>query len=273
MLVAKEELLTILRAERRPDISLRFPFQRLPPELRNAIYRLHLVHEDGISPNTLDDSLNARAQAALCNKLADPDYMPPLFEYPALSLLEVCCQIHDEAIGIFYHYNAFQLQSVAALKDFLSTIGPRRRAFIREIGLTYKGKGCPAAFKLLATCENLQKIVLRVSDNTLSHCMHGLNLSCAHGVSHLLKIRGLETVEVYDLSNLQSEQTRGFEEALRKALRRWRKAIKEEKPAAKRKQASKDKNVAAGKKHAVEDGKAPRAKNTKLVHDGTQIVT
>lgn len=168
MEAAKQVLLTILSAEQRPDATSRFPFQRLPPEIRNAIYHLHLVQpEDPTCLSRWNDSLEARAQADARYRAEHPEYVPPPYEYTALSLLGVSRQLHEEAVGIFYHHNTFFLRPVAALRDFLSSIGPRRCTFIRGIKFYYGGIGSPAAFKSLAACQSLTKLHIHVSNRTL----------------------------------------------------------------------------------------------------------
>lgn len=58
-----------------------------------------------------------------------------------------------------------------------------------------------------------------------------------------------------------------FEETVRNALLQPRKAIKDRKRAAKPKQVSKGKNVAAGTKRTIGEGEASQGKKTKLSHD------
>lgn len=262
---AKQELLVILTAEQRPKITSHFPFQRLPPEIRNTIYHLHLVQAvDFTRLRKWDDRLVARAQKAVRYKLHDPNYVPPLFEYTALSILGASCQLQNEALGIFYHHNTFRFKGVTGMRDFLRSIGPRRRAFVRDIRFYYNGKGSPAAFKLLATCENLTKLHIQVSVMTLWYSRRKCLLG-AVGVSHLLKICGLRTVEFSQTSPLLNEEKKeGFEETVRKALLQPRKTVKEKKHAAKPKEASKRKNVAAVKKRTLKDGEAPEGKRKKL---------
>ena len=266
---AKQKLLVAMRAEQRPEITLRFPFQRLPPEIRNAIYRLHLVQLKRYTClRQQDNSLEGRALAkAYCMPYQhNPAYMPPLVEYTALSILGVSRQLHQEALGIFYYHNTLQLRSAIELRDFLSSIGPKRRAFIRDVVFDYSGTGSPAAFRLLAGCENLAKLHIQVSYWT-SHTSRRNDLLGSWGVRHLL-IRGLETVEVSCSGYLpQSAMLKLFEERVRHALLLPRKAIKGKKPTANSKQPPKGKNVVAGKKHVLKAGKAPKEKKAKLAHD------
>ena len=270
-LAAKQKLLDALSAEQRPDNMLRFPFQRLPPEIRNAIYRLHLVRpEKHVLIRRKDHSLEARAQSALINKLHNPDYIPPLVVYTALSILGVSRQLHDEALGIFYYHNSLSFRSVENLLGFLSSIGPTRRAFVRDIKFDFVGLGSPAAFKLLAACENLTKLDIGVSWLTSRHSRGGTLLS-SWGVSHLLKIRALETVEVSETGYVLAAEKQQFKDAVRNALLQPRKTVKTKKSAAGSKRNSKGKSVVAGKKHSVEDGETPAHKKTKLVHPETRV--
>lgn len=257
---AIQRVLVFLSAEQRPEITSYFPFQRLPPEIRNRIYHLHLVRAEVTELRKWDDSLESRAREAVNVMDLDSDYMPPLVVYTALSILAASRQLHHEALAIFYHYNTLHLENVAGLRDFLSSIGPERRGFVRDISFCYGGLGSPAAFKRLATCHNLTKLHIAVSWETL-HRSIPHSLRNAYGIGHLLKIRGLQTVEFSLDAGLQDDQTEWFVETVRYALLQPRAP----------KKASKGKNIAAGEKHTVESEEASKAKKMKSVHDESQI--
>lgn len=92
--------------------------------------------------------------------------------------------------------------------------------------------GSEAAFKLLATCENLKKSKLHVDNETMWYSEPSDHLLGAPGVSQHVKIRGLETVKVFDETDfLTDKKVSG--KTVGKALLQVRKAIKEKKRAAK----------------------------------------
>jgi hypothetical protein len=257
---AMQRILDFLSAEQRPTITSHFPFQRLPPEIRNAIYHLHLVRAKVTRLRKWDDSLGARAQEAVNVWERDPNHMPPLFEYTALSILAASRQLRHEALGIFYSHNTFHFTYITPLRDFLSSIGPERRGFVRNISFGYRGPGSPTAFKLLATCDSLTRLHIEISFETM-RCSRRSGLLNAHGVGHLLKIRGLKTVDFSHGIFHPAARTEGFEEIVRDALLQPRAP----------KKVSKGKKFAAGKKHTIESEEAPKKKKTKSVHDGSQI--
>lgn len=254
------EDITLLERRTTPNNHFTIPVSEAPTRIRNRIYHLHLVRAEVTQLRKWDDSLESRAREAVNVMDLDSNYMPPLVVYTALSILAASRQLHHEALAIFYHYNTLHLENVAGLRDFLSSIGPERRGFVRDISFDYRGHGSPTAFKLLATCDSLTKLHIEISIDTMGWS-RSEGLLNAHGVSHLLKIRGLKTVDFSRGIFHPAARTEGFEEIVRDALLRPRAPEK----------VSESKKFAAGKKHTIESEEAPKTKKTKSVHDGSQI--
>lgn len=212
----------------RPEITARFPFRKLPPELRNRIYSLHLIMPQGRTwPRRGRFRCHAFEEAF--NTLSNPGYNLKPYQYSALSLLGVSRQLYREALGIFYFHNELRFDLFSDLRDFLMRIGPTRRSFIRDVAFDFMGIGSPAAFQLLAGCERLERLHIEVRCDTfagLRELQHG-NSRCLltiSGMKDLLKIRGLKTVDFSYGSGikgyLSKEQEERFEESVRAALTR-----------------------------------------------------
>ncbi len=210
----------------RPESPLRFPFQRLPSEIRNKIYRLHLVQTGRTTlVHSSSRSLDRHIARAARWTVKDPEYEPQHYKYTVLSIFQVSRQLHEEATWIFYYYNCLQLYSVTCLGRFLQSIGPKRRSYIRSLSFNFHGFGTPAAFSLLATCERLTQLHINISHLTILHSRNRPSpLLNAWGMKHLLKLRGLRSLEFSGLCDLPDEiETTGFEEIVRSALLQPRK--------------------------------------------------
>jgi len=260
---------TILTTTKRPEVTSHFPFQKIPPELRNAIYHLHLVQVNEKTHLSKSKTLHHRAEVEAYRKVINPEYTPPHYKYTALSILGVSRQLHDEALGIFYHHNSLRLNDVAALRDFLISIGPKRRSFLRDLTFGYQGFGSPAAFKLLAGCERLTTLHIQVSYNTMwratcSGPMGTRTLLTSPGMGHLLKIRGSGTVDFSYGWGLNKKHEKEFEKTVRAALLQPKKVVKARKRGEKSGEVLKSGKGVAGKTHTGKSEGASRGKKTKL---------
>lgn len=52
-------------------------------------------------------------------------------------MLSVCKQMHEEAVGVYYHCNSFVFHYPVQLSAFLMAIGPDRKKMVRDITLYY----------------------------------------------------------------------------------------------------------------------------------------
>ncbi|KAI9880404.1 MAG: hypothetical protein M1830_003444 [Pleopsidium flavum] len=200
----REEVKTVLETQR-PEVTARFPFQKLPPELRNRIYNMHLIQPE---------RKTRLRQALFQTHVAEEIYL----------------KMANPGAGIFYFYNELSLDNSMNLRNFLTSIGPKRRSFARDLTFNFRGFGSPAAFKLLASCDRLTKLHIQASYDTLSgarssECGTIQYLLKSPGTRHLLKIRGLETVE-FSYHHVKEEPKKGFEKTVRAALLQPKKPVK-----------------------------------------------
>ncbi|MCJ1366294.1 hypothetical protein MMC16_005422 [Acarospora aff. strigata] len=224
---AMAEVTVVLTASRPQEVSSPFPFQKLPPELRNEIYHLHLVQ--AMKPTRLfkRDDQQRRIIAEAEQEYDSPSDVPCPYQNTALSILGVSRQLHDEALGVFYYHNALQLDNIRDLLAFLKCIGPKRRSYIRDLRFSFYGKGSQTAFAILQNCERLTRLNIGLSCYTMFGAPEGSrSFLKAPGVKSLLKIRGLQSVEFSWKSKWGDEYTSGFEETVREALLQPSKKVK-----------------------------------------------
>lgn len=185
------------------------PFLSLPPEIRNLIYELLLEVDGPVHPSPKPPSSIPR-----CNKARkDPVAIPE----SALNILAVNRQVKDEALGIFYHSNAFEFYYPTQLHAFLLTLGPQRQNFLRDITLHYyntKSGGIDLAslsFPLLAQLHGLRRFHLLFTDDLVKRIsgrwwwgrpyrLEKANPNLLPGIKSLFALRGITDINVREMS-------------------------------------------------------------------------
>ncbi|KAL2352491.1 hypothetical protein BJ546DRAFT_211370 [Cryomyces antarcticus] len=129
-----------------------FPFDKLPPELRNRVYKYSLVYDHSI---WISRKTKKRVWGTMNLETAGLDCPSPL------ALLQVNRETREEASSVFYSMNNFEPASTTTLLRFLRCIGPSRR-FLSNIYLEdytgYKASTAPRAFRLLADATHLKQL-------------------------------------------------------------------------------------------------------------------
>ena len=146
-----------------------FPFSELPPEIRNRIYQLALVHSEPIgmkskycldfngcsifqSRDSEQSSYSTREFTSrttprsstkrhnvLTTYTVDRDSYPKAGTSPlAYALLSVNRQIRNEAVAIFYGENTFRFESMNALVPFLQDRSPTTLKLIKSLQLVFR---------------------------------------------------------------------------------------------------------------------------------------
>lgn len=209
---------------------------RLPPELRLKVYEYHLI----LPTHKLCVCRVGKQGGAFWFKRDGTTVNGPSFNR-VTSLLCVSQIVCKEAMPIYYRFHEFDLShdwSPSTLYDFLASIGPERRKHVREISFKYQITNAPAAFHLLASAENLTKLHIRLTGGSLTGQVWGKrSILKAHGLKHLLKIRGLETLELefdHSLPDSILAEDREFESMLQvlkqpKATEAEKQAVKKDK--------------------------------------------
>ncbi|KAI7362321.1 hypothetical protein KC354_g7383 [Hortaea werneckii] len=182
-----------------------FPFLSLSPELRNRIYDLLLQLDGPISPSPKEPSSASNTGRALgTDRTAS-----------ALSILAVNHQIHDEAVGIFYHHNAFIFHHILHLHGFIQKLGSVRRSMITDITVYYEDfeRGgislVDLTFDLLKSLTGLRKleVLMRYQLFTRKDWQHycgspellrRANPCLIPGMKMLFALRGLTSICIRD---------------------------------------------------------------------------
>ena len=186
-----------------------FTFLQLPAEIRNRIYDLLLRVPGQLHPSTDRPSSMAKN---VKNRRSTP---PPLES--ALSLLAVNKQINDEAVGIFYHRNAFEFYFPTQLHAFILSLGPQRLSFLRDITVYYhnnKSGGIDLidlTFPMLKQLSGLRRLHVILRDglerkitNNRWFVNSGWHMEKANplllpGIKILFSLRGIEDIKLRDL--------------------------------------------------------------------------
>ena len=149
-----------------------FPFEKLPPELRNKIYSFALTNADhGIHLGTKRQwdrkKLNWHNVLRI-PKAGDRSHRKPggdcqVFKPPRPSLLvpnllALNHQIHTEASAILYGGNTFVLDNERALHAFCTTIGPRNCAALRVLRVLFWLLNDELDFTVLSSAVNVMTL-------------------------------------------------------------------------------------------------------------------
>ncbi|KAI7246161.1 hypothetical protein KC343_g7820 [Hortaea werneckii] len=180
-----------------------FPFLSLSPELRNRIYDLLLRLDSPITPSPKEPS-SASCRALGTDRTAS-----------ALSILAVNRQIHDEAVGIFYHNNAFVFHHILHLNGFIQRLGSVRRSMIADITVYYEDfqRGgislVDLTFDLLKSLTGLRKLEIIMSYQLITcrdwvryaskpKLLKKANPCLLPGMKLLFELRGITNINVRD---------------------------------------------------------------------------
>lgn len=124
----------------------------------------------------------------------------------AVQLSRTCHQIYDEVSGthLFYQLNGFEFDQDENMLTYLVAITPVRASAISS--LTYEWNWWPRAkpaITMLATCEGLRNLTVRVGQRYEGHAYFDKNKYLRpDGFDCLKSLRGLETVKL-DFPNLK----------------------------------------------------------------------
>ncbi|KAI9702353.1 MAG: hypothetical protein M1836_000832 [Candelina mexicana] len=197
-----------------------FPFLKLPPEIRNQIYRLVLVYPSMmVSPQVAMPNLSGkktgRKQFGIrCEPRSQEGYIPPQV---ALSLFSVCRQIYQESMPLFYHENHFYVWSGSDLQSFLLRIGSERRSWIREMTLVFQNSGLGSGFKPFSECKRLTTLHIRLPFPYFNE-QNCATIGEHKGLQKLSRIRGLTTLTCEDDQEGQTEYAERIAQFLRSSM-------------------------------------------------------
>lgn len=114
------------------------------------------------------------------------------------NILRTCRNVHDEAIDLLYASTTFQFASTKVMYLFLRSIGKAGRSLITSVDITCGQREDAIAFALLASCEDLRAITLRLGRPIV--LFQRAPIWIFDGMSCLLYLSGLEEVEFGPIS-------------------------------------------------------------------------
>lgn len=108
------------------------------------------------------------------------------------NILRTCRAVNEEATDIIYSHTTFKFDSTKVMYLFLHSIGRAGRSLIKAVDVHCGGREDAIAFAMLASCEKLRAITIRLPRPMLLIATPPLWL--IDGVSCLLALRGLKEI-------------------------------------------------------------------------------
>ncbi|TKA75452.1 hypothetical protein B0A49_05709 [Cryomyces minteri] len=130
MMATRELLLFQARISAGPP----FPFQELPPELRNHIYAMVLHVDGGVAPSKQTPTSCFLSGSRRRSFQRKPGPSPP----SVLSIFATSRAIYRESAHLFYSKNHLIFRDAKDLVDFLNETSEFRRNYIEEVTVWYR---------------------------------------------------------------------------------------------------------------------------------------
>ncbi|KAL9098591.1 MAG: hypothetical protein Q9163_005779 [Psora crenata] len=170
-----------------------FPFMRLPLEIRTMIYKECLIMPVPIQ-------IYGHGNAMISRDRRSPQWSNPICATALCRLFQVSKAIYRESMPIYFRYNEFSFSSLSPVYYFLHSLAPDARRTISSISLTYGGTREALAARALRTCLGLRHLTI-VFDSWSMASARPTSGPCSllhlNGLRDLLRIRGLQTLEVH----------------------------------------------------------------------------
>lgn len=187
--VPSKPVLTVLQPG--PEFA---PFMQLPLEIRTMIYKELLIMP---SPIEFRSSYYLSAEPA-CFTTGPLDCEIPIYQKDLCQMFNASKTIRLESAPLYFRYNRFRFQTLRVLEKFLNQIPPTFRRAIASISLKYDYGAAARTMRLLSGCFGLRRLCIVLLPGHMfpspPYSMHGL--MHIQGLNDMLKIRGLEKVEV-----------------------------------------------------------------------------
>ncbi|KAL9027162.1 MAG: hypothetical protein Q9196_004279 [Gyalolechia fulgens] len=170
-----------------------FPFMKLPPELRQMVYKELLVQSQEILISNrhwafcFDPKLDAMEQKD------DQVVHSPADTCQIFRASKAC---YDEAMPIYFGCNSFTFESL----DLLSLLDKLRvdyRRNIQSLSVQFWGNSPAKSARLLRGCTGLRQLGVQISYATLRYGKSDfLPLVNSKGINDLLKLRGITDLKI-----------------------------------------------------------------------------
>lgn len=181
-----------------------FPFMRLPPELRNMVYKELLVQPGMICIQFRGCPPGESVQRA------DGRGSDHCIDVKALrQLLWTSKTIYQEAAPFYFGSNHFRFQCLGTLTKCLQRLRPDSRRLLRRITVSFSNSTPARAMKLLGTCVSLSELTLEMCLGTAWSSRRKQDGRMQfNGLNDLLKIRGLDKFTV-DTTHMEPYREEG----------------------------------------------------------------
>ena len=175
-----------LEQDREAKTAQGFPFMKLPPELRNMVYKEVLANPDIIIIDELSDCYPGSSLPRI-ETWNDPPGN-------TCQLLRASKAIHDEAYPVYFGRNTFACWNFPALRGFLGRLKREYRRSIRSISFAFWGSFPAKTIRLLQGCVSLQ--YLHIDFTTVRLLWDTPTTVIIPGLNELMKIRGIRSLEI-----------------------------------------------------------------------------
>lgn len=187
--IQSKTVLTVLQPG--PEFA---PFMRLPLEIRTMIYKELLIMP---GPIEFRSSYYLSAEP-VCFTTGPLDCEIPIYQKDVCQMFNASKTIRLESAPLYFRYNRFRFQDLRGLEKFLNRIPPTFRRAVASISLKYDYGAAARTMRMLSGCLGLRHLCIVLLPGhmfpTPPYRMHGLMQ--LQGLNDMLKIRGLEKVEV-----------------------------------------------------------------------------
>jgi len=188
-----------------------FPFMRLPPEIRNMVYKELLVQPGVVCVQYNDSRVEEYVRKDLRIKEGSREIEVCIDGRSIRQLLWTSKTIYREASTFYFGSNHFRFQCLDMLTTCLQHLKPDFRRLLRRITVPFTNVAPARAMKLLGTCISLSELTLEISSlcTTWSSRRYQGRMKF-NGLNDLLKIRGLDKLTV-DLTRMERFRRKGID--------------------------------------------------------------
>ena len=158
----------------------------LPTEIRLEIYSMILPSFEAVTEIVPLNRDSPRVVTSMGYEKTGPR------ETWKANILATCRAVHEEAMDLLYSRTTFKFGSTKVMYLFLRNVGVTARQLIKSVDIHCGGREDAIAFALLASCEKLQSICIRLPRAML--LFQRAPIWIIDGMSCLLALNGLQEV-------------------------------------------------------------------------------
>lgn len=170
-----------------------FPFMKLPPELRQLVFKELLVQSQDI---VIFEEYWETAYHARITSLAEMSHRVSHSPAATCQIFRASKACYNEAMPIYFSCNRFAFESLDLLL-LLDKLKVDYRRNIKNLSINLWGHFPAKSIRILRACTALRRLHLHVSFRTLRYSKYGFfSVLKSNGINDLLKIRGITELDV-----------------------------------------------------------------------------